>query len=159
MLQKNLTPVPVLGGVQICLSARGPFSLEICIIFAHEVSKWTVLPPKMDAQTIIFVGWMRFRTFALGAHFGSFFMSSKIVLKPLVGVTFSKSVILPAAWCILFRGCSRWGFTHFGTFLTLSYRRCCKKKKLMTPLVRECHVLDRHCNYCTNGTYAINVAF
>ena len=58
----------------------------------------------MDAQTIIFVGWMRFRTFALGGHFGSFFMSSKIVLKPLVGVTFSKSVILPAAWCILLRG-------------------------------------------------------
>ena len=34
-----------------------------------------------------------------------------------------------------------------------------QKKKLMTPLVRECHFWDRHCNYCRNGAYTINVVY
>ena len=126
----------------ISLSPRGPFSLVICIIFAHEASKLTLFHPKTDAQTIVFVERMRFRTFALGAHFGSIFMRSKIVLPPTVGGTFSNFELLPAAWRLLLRGCS------FGVLRALppfwhSRLRGVAKKKMMTPLVRECHFFKK----------------
>ena len=90
----------------------GAFCWGIYVFLAHEASKLMFFHPEKGAQSIVFVGPMRFRTFALEGHFCSFLSPSKIVLPPAVGVTFPKKQFPPCRSMVL-RGYSSFSLDVF----------------------------------------------